>query len=439
MARTRSFREWRADKFCLHLTKNRKTIILFGKRLLDTSASVRARSTLAAEPKQSIAIIAKDITEAGGGERVGVNLANAFVECGFRVRVISLFSSNNVPVYRLDSRAELLSLSLSRKPRAQHPANSISPNTHIIPPRHLSKLTKLWQKLLRPLLIYKVERVLRTYKPSIVLSNDGWYIPRAKLDSSAYWRLWHLNAPKHLSARKARNLAKFDTLVVLSSKELAIWRSYHKSVCVIPNFLPELPDSSRLANPSTKVVLSVGRLSGEKGFDRLLDIWEMVQDRAKDSSGLAQWQLHIVGSGDLQSELESKIAQKGLKESVRLVGFRQDMERVYLGASIYVMCSYFEGFGMALAEACSYGLAGIAFDIAAGPSDIIAQGESGYLIEDGDKQSFVNGLCLLMSDEAKRAEFGANARELMARNFSKEAIVPRWQELFSSYDSIARF
>ena len=439
MARTRSFREWRADKFCLHLTKNRKTIILFGKRLLDTSASVRARSTLAAEPKQSIAIIAKDITEAGGGERVGVNLANAFVECGFRVRVISLFSNNNAPVYRLDSRAELLSLSLSRKPRAQHPANSISPNTHIIPPRHPSKLTKLWQKLLRPLLIYKVERVLRTYKPSIVLSNDGWYIPRAKLDSSAYWRLWHLNAPKHLSARKARNLAKFDTLVVLSSKELAIWRSYHKSVCVIPNFLPELPDSSRLANPSTKVVLSVGRLSGEKGFDRLLDIWEMVQDRAKDSSGLAQWQLHIVGSGDLQSELESKIAQKGLKESVRLVGFRQDMERVYLGASIYVMCSYFEGFGMALAEACSYGLAGIAFDIAAGPSDIIAQGESGYLIEDGDKQSFVNGLCLLMSDEAKRAEFGANARELMVRNFSKEAIVPRWQELFSSYDSIARF
>ena len=435
MARTRSFREWRADKFCLHLTKNRKTIILFGKRLLDTSASVRARSTLAAEPKQSIAIIAKDITEAGGGERVGVNLANAFVECGFRVRVISLFSSNNAPVYRLDSRAELLSL----VSRAQHPANSISPNTHIIPPRYLSKLTKLWQKLLRPLLIYKVERVLHTYKPSIVLSNDGWYIPRAKLDSSAYWRLWHLNAPKHLSARKARNLAKFDTLVVLSSKELAIWRSYHKSVCVIPNFLPELPDSSRLANPSTKVVLSVGRLSGEKGFDRLLDIWEMVQDRAKDSSGLAQWQLHIVGSGDLQSELESKIAQKGLKESVRLVGFRQDMERVYLGASIYVMCSYFEGFGMALAEACSYGLAGIAFDIAAGPSDIIAQGESGYLIEDGDKQSFVNGLCLLMSDEAKRAEFGANARELMARNFSKEAIVPRWQELFSSYDSIARF
>ena len=120
MARTRSFREWRADKFCLHLTKNRKTIILFGKRLLDTSASVRARSTLAAEPKQSIAIIAKDITEAGGGERVGVNLANAFVECGFRVRVISLFSSNNAPVYRLDSRAELLSLSLSLVSRARN-------------------------------------------------------------------------------------------------------------------------------------------------------------------------------------------------------------------------------------------------------------------------------------------------------------------------------
>ena len=114
MARTRSFREWRADKFCLHLTNNRKTIILFGKRLLDTSAALtppRPKSSPSHQASPRIAIIAKDITEAGGGERVGVNLANAFVECGFSVQVISLFSSNNVPVYPLDSRAELLSLS----------------------------------------------------------------------------------------------------------------------------------------------------------------------------------------------------------------------------------------------------------------------------------------------------------------------------------------
>lgn len=116
MARTRSFREWRADKFCLHLTKNRKKIILFGKRLLDTSMALTPPSPKSSPSHQAsprIAIIAKDITEAGGGERVGVNLANAFVECGFSVQVISLFSSNNAPIYRLDSRAKLLSLSLS--------------------------------------------------------------------------------------------------------------------------------------------------------------------------------------------------------------------------------------------------------------------------------------------------------------------------------------
>lgn len=122
MARTRSFREWRADKFCLHLTKNRKTIILFGKTLLDASMALtppRPTSSPSHQASPRIAIIAKDITEAGGGERVGVNLANAFIECGFKVRVISLFSSNNAPIYPLDSRAELLSLSLS-KSCAQH-------------------------------------------------------------------------------------------------------------------------------------------------------------------------------------------------------------------------------------------------------------------------------------------------------------------------------
>lgn len=431
MARTRSFREWRADKFCLHLTKNRKTIILFGKTLLDASMALtppRPTSSPSHQASPRIAIIAKDITEAGGGERVGVNLANAFIECGFKVRVISLFSSNNAPIYPLESRVELLSLSRSRAHNiSQNSINSQSPLSPKLSPKHLSKLAKLWQKLLRPLLAYKVERVLRTYKPTIVLSNDGWYIPRTKIKGTRYVRLWHLNAPKHLSTRKARNLAKFDTLIVLSQKELATWQSYHKCVRVIPNFLPHLPTT--FSDPSTKVVLSVGRLSGEKGFDRLLDIWAMVQDRAKDSSALAQWQLHIVGSGKLREKLESTIAQKGLRKSVRLVGFRQDMESVYLGASVYAMCSYFEGFGMALAEACSYGLAGIAFDIAAGPSDIIAQGRSGYLIEDGDKESFATRLCELMSDESKRAEFGTNARELMAQNFSKQAVMPQWQEV----------
>lgn len=269
--------------------------------------------------------------------------------------------------------------------------------------------------------------MLCAYKPTIVLSNDGWYIPRTKIKGVRYVRLWHLNAPKHLSTRKARNLAKFDTLVVLSQKELATWQSYHKCVRVIPNFLPHLPTT--FSDPSTKVVLSVGRLSGEKGFDRLLDIWAMVQDRAKSQKELSQWQLHIVGNGALREKLESTIAQKGLRKSVRLVGFRQDMESVYLGASVYAMCSYFEGFGMALAEACSYGLAGIAFDIAAGPSDIITQGRSGYLIENGDKESFATRLCELMRDETRRAEFGTNARELMAQNFSKQAVMPQWQEV----------
>lgn len=427
MGRTRSFREWRADKFCLHLTKNRKTIILFGKTLLDTSMALtppRPTSSPSHQASPRIAIIAKDITEAGGGERVGVNLANAFIECGFKVSVISLFSSNNAPIYPLESRAELLSLSHKSHTLAKH----ISQSPNNLKTKPLSKLAKLWQKLLRPLLAYKVERVLRAYKPTIVLSNDGWYIPRTKIKGTRYVRLWHLNAPKHLSTRKARNLAKFDTLVVLSQKELATWQSYHKCVRVIPNFLPHLP--ATFSDPSTKVVLSVGRLSGEKGFDRLLDIWVMVQDPSKEHyKETSQWQLHIVGSGKLREKLESTIAQKGLRKSVRLVGFRQDMERVYLGASVYAMCSYFEGFGMALAEACSYGLAGIAFDIAAGPSDIIAQGRSGYLIENGDKESFATRLCELMSDETKRAEFGANARELMAQNFSKQAVMPQWQEV----------
>ncbi|TLE08232.1 glycosyltransferase [Helicobacter bilis] len=491
---------------------------------------------------KKIYIILKDITESGGGERVCVNLSNAFSEIGFEVSVISFFRFQDEIPFALHKNINIRFLSHTT-PKSKNP------------------LKKLFNKsIYRYILSKKIDTIAQQEKPDIVLANDGWYIPKAKVDSIQYIRLWHLNAPKKIDKRKQKIFNLFDTLVVLSSRELDKWQSYHKNVKVIPNFLPNISQKNTDSNQHR--IISVGRMDrgDQKGFLRLIDIWEKVQERmgglrglgckndenldsnlcyAKPTSchtdfttchtessichtessachversetsknteskkdisclytqddkitiqndsheknleskqisaeavcddfkscealsarslsindearkanslkraetathkkSLESWQLIIVGSGVLQEQIESKIKEKNLQDSIILKPFTKDVEKEYLSASIYAMTSYFEGFPMVLLESCSYALCPIAFDVATGPSDIIESHISGYLIEDNDLQGYADKLFTLMSDKEKRESMGLKAKQKVATTFSKEAVIKLWQEIFNS-------
>ncbi len=404
--------------------------------------------------QKRILITLKDITEAGGGERVGVNLANAFAQdLGQKVQIVSFFRSQEKPCYALNSTLTCTYL-CNAKAKSKNPL-----------------ITLLNKTLFRLIFSYRVHKLAQ--KSDIILANDGWFVPLFK-DKTCFFknsqnphkplyiRLWHLNAPKKMR----KKLALFDTLVVLSSKELFLWQKLNKNVRVIPNFLPQIPSLS--TTYSQKAVLSVGRMDkgDQKGFFRLLDIWKIVQDRIKDSNmncesthsvianevkqstilqnglprfgvaesrnddNLTQWQLIIVGDGVLKKELESKIKVLNLQESVILKPFTKQIEKEYLSASIYAMSSHFEGFGMVLAEASSYALPCVAFDIKAGPSDIIENEKSGFLVKDNDLQGYADKLMLLMRDENLRQNFGTKAKQVVSEKFSKEVVMKEWQGLF---------
>ena len=168
----------------------------------------------------------------------------------------------------------------------------------------------------------------------------------------------------------------------------------------------------------------------QKGFLRLIDIWAFVQEKFKSSTPppLHSWKLIIVGDGEMRDEIESKIKNLGLQDSIVLKPFTKDIESEYLAASIYAMSSSFEGFPMVLLESCSYGLCPISFDIKTGPSDIIENNKSGYLIQDNDLHTYAHKLIELMSDENKRKTMGETAKARVAHKFSKEAIIPLWEE-----------
>ena len=153
-------------------------------------------------------------------------------------------------------------------------------------------------------------------------------------------------------------------------------------------------------------------------------------ETATHEKGLESWQLVIVGDGAMKEQIQAKILEKNLQDTITLKPFTKDIEKKYLNASIYAMTSHFEGFGMVLVEASSYALPCIAFDIAAGPSDIIESDISGYLIKDNDLQDYADKLFTLMSDKDKRESMGLQAKQRVKEKFSKEAIMPLWEEVF---------
>ncbi|WP_334092830.1 glycosyltransferase family 4 protein [Helicobacter typhlonius] len=350
-----------------------------------------------------------DISTFGGAERVVVNLANALVEQGHKVEILSFFKTNENLPYNIDKDIRVHFW----KYCSQFIFEGIFFSTFI---------RKNYMFIFINIYVY-----FKFKNFDVIIANDQIYRLFFKHKPTRYIRCIHTIFTKY---HKRNNF--FDTLVLLSNKEHDIYQVHHKNIKVIPNFLPSIHIKN--TNTTQKRIISVGRMQKDdvKGFLRLIDIWALLQQSLQSSvppPQLHSWQLVIVGDGDMKNEIETKIKDLGLQDSIILKPFTKDIESEYLNASIYAMSSYYEGFPMVLLESCSYGLCPISFDIKTGPSDIIENNTSGYLIQDNDLHTYAHKLIELMSDENKRKTMGEAAKARVAQKFSKEAIMPLWEEV----------
>ena len=170
-------------------------------------------------------------------------------------------------------------------------------------------------------------------------------------------------------------------------------------------------------------VIAVGRYTYQKGFDMLLNAWAQV---CKQEDG---WELHIIGDGELRETLVAQIKELSLQESVVLRPATKNIKEAYQEASILVMSSRYEGFGMVLLEAATAGVPAVSFDCKCGPSEIISDGETGFLVKDGDTAGLAEKMLLLMRDEALRKKMG-KAAFAHSSCFSQEAVMKQWMDLF---------
>lgn len=197
-----------------------------------------------------------------------------------------------------------------------------------------------------------------------------------------------------------------------------------RPVVVIPNAVLIKADGAPDLMNRRPCVLSVGRLSWEKGHVLLIDAWARVTAEFPD------WQLRIVGEGPLRHALEEQVARLGLSGSVSLPGMSGDVAGEYGAASIFVLPSRFEGFPNSLLEAMAFGCAPIATDSAGASVEIIQPGVNGALVPGDNVGALAKELGRLMRDGDLRRRYAERATEVAAR-YAPDRIFQLWRQLLA--------
>lgn len=238
-------------------------------------------------------------------------------------------------------------------------------------------------------------------------NHIGWLKKKAKL-LTEWWR--------------RRFISRYDAFVILTEEDAACWKHLH-NVHIIPNALTFVPETA--AQLDSKVVMSVGRLTTQKGFDLLLEAWREAH------AALPGWKLVIYGEGEDRQTLQRYVDENSLSDSVSLPGNEKNIVSRYLQASVFVLSSRYEGFGMVLTEAMACGVPCVSFACPCGPKDIVRDGEDGMLVPDGDVKALASAIVRMASDDALRLKMGTAARQNVDR-FSLENVMDKWNTLFES-------
>lgn len=228
-------------------------------------------------------------------------------------------------------------------------------------------------------------------------------------------------------AKKIVNSVKKLNYFVLVSNDLKEFysnelRSTNCKCVFIPNTLDFV--SNKVSSLKEKRIISVGRLSKEKGY---LELLEMSKEIFKDNK---DWKLDIVGDGSERETLEKYINDNNLSKHVSLLGKRDSnyINDLLSKSSIYLMTSYTESFGIVLIEAMNFGLPVIAFDDAEGAREIIVNNKNGYLIKNRNKKEYVSKVNELINNIDVRIKLGKEGKE-NSKKYDPEIVYKKWIDL----------
>ena len=334
----------------------------------------------------------------------------------YNIEIISTYKIMEEPAFNFENVN--ITYLLDDKPNKEELKNSIkSKNIFKILKEGLKAANIIYQK--KYLNIDKIENINSKY---IITTRDfhnelvGIY-GRNDIIKIATEHNYHNNDEKYI--KKVINSVKdIDYFILVSEILKDFYNDKVNPKCLfIPNVIDNLPNKS--SNCKKHNLISIGRLSKEKGQKDLIDVVALLKEKYKDIK------LYLVGDGPEKNELNKYIKENKLSKNVELTGFlnKNDIELKILNSSIFVTTSYTESFGLVVIEACSYKLPVVAFDSATGVKKLL-ENENGILVQNRDKKQMAKEISRLFEDEKLKEKISENGykscQQYLAKNVKKK-------------------
>lgn len=351
---------------------------------------------------KKICFIGFGLFTVGGCQRVTISLANDL--CGrYETHLLSLCKIPKDNIYKVDERVHVHSFDMPLDLRAR---GSLK-------------------------LAFRLIKFLRKNQIDILFMAGSLPIPLVGLISKFVSTKIVFCDHENLAGRDKKSVLfrKFackisDKVVVLTKDTL---REYKKifnisddKIFQIYNYVDYKPN--KMSDVSNKKIISVGRISPEKGFDMAVDVAEIVFRKHSD------WIWDIYGDGPDFEKIRLKIKEKNLENNVIMHGADANVREKYADCSICVLPSYREGFAVVLLEAKISGLPVVSFDCDSGPSEIINGEVDGYLVPCYNIRVMAQRICKLIEDTEMRQNFSKHSCDNIDQ-FSRDTVLKKWIEL----------
>lgn len=346
-----------------------------------------------------IVIVIRNIAECGGTERAVFNLINLLNQ--HDITIYSLCSNNDDSTFY---KSEVF-------------FNTRHFGLGEIPVFILNKLK--WY--------YNVGKIIRKNisidKPDFILGtghNINSVLGFIKNRSTKFFGAEHIDIntiPKFSKLIMMISYPKLDGLIVLSEISKLKVLKLNKKIYIIPNSIDYHNQDNVGKNCQ---IIMVGRISPEKGYDRLLPIARFLQ------TDYPEWKINIYGDGILKEKIIGDLRKKHIN-NVNFFGAVSDIDIKYRSSNIFIMTSYTEAMPMVVLEAKSFGLPVLAYRNE-GTELLIHDSVNGFLAD--DEIDFLSKLERLIKNDNLTIQF-ANESKKQLQQYSEFEISKKWNEIFT--------
>lgn len=349
---------------------------------------------------------------AGGAERVMSTLATSWQQRGHEVTLVT-DASPETDHFRVPSEVRRVSFN--------------APSTSWKSPDRLTRNLLRIRRLRNQVLASRPDIIISfgdTTNVRTVIASAGLGIPvivSERTDPRRNPLPWPWRVLRRLSYPQA-------ALLVVQTRSVAEWALAFVDttrIAVIPNPVRLIENKAKplAEHGGSGMVIAVGRLSREKGFDLLLEAF------ARSRIASCGWKIAILGEGPERRSLTNLAHELGISSSLVMPGVVESPEAWLRMADIFVLSSRFEGFPNALLEAMTCGLPVVSFDCPSGPAEIVKHATTGLLIPPSSIDELSNALQRLSEDSRLRESLGSAGERDVAARFSLDHVLGLWDQV----------